>query len=175
MDHITFVEQLQTIPLPPEAYKEAGLDDDYLDEVAERFSVSKRAGANVVSDDPVVALLNSFDVTKVEIGLIEFDNTATVRGKYTVFGKFEVDRLAIDAGGAVVLLEETADTVTMQCAADSGRFLDAVIHIGKFLEKRSVDDALFDDEPANRVVAGECAALAGGKQYVDFYTMMLGF
>lgn len=59
-------------------------------------------------------------------------------------------------------------------AQNSNKFLEAIIGIGIFLQKRSIRTALYDDLEVNAKKLEEAALKAGGKEFFSFYNMNLG-
>lgn len=179
MNHKEFIEQLAEIPLPDAAYKQAGLSSKYIKEIKKSYSPLKKKETKkkaAPSDDAILSLMAAYDVTKVSIGMVEFNKKIEYDGDLIIFGNFEVDRMAINSvTNEVMVLDEMSDKVMWRCAHNSGAFLEALIYIGKFLEKRGVDDDLYEDEKANLKIAKACSKIAGGTKYLKFFRMMLGF
>lgn len=179
MNHQEFIEQLAGIPLPDEAYRQAGLSSRDIKNIRKNYIPLSKKETNkkdAPSDDAIISLMASYDMSKVSIGMVEFNKKIEYDGDFIVFGKFEVDRMAINcATREVLVLDETTDKIMWRCAHSGSTFLEALIYIGKFLEKRSVDDNLYDDEKANIKIAKTCSEIAGGAKYLQFFKMMLGF
>lgn len=179
MNHLEFIEQLAGIPLPDAAYRQAGLSSKDVKDFKKKYIPLKKKKTNkkdVPFNDPILSLMAAYDVTKVSIGMVEFNKKIEYDGDLIIFGNFEVDRMAINCvTGEVLVLDEMSDKVMWRCAVNGDTFLDALIYIGKFLEKRSVDDGLYEDEKANLKIAKACSKIAGGAKYMKFFRMMLGF
>jgi hypothetical protein len=179
MTHIEFIEKLKTIPLKHEDYKKLGLEDDYIiNGIIKRYTlVNRREGGQrlVIKDDPIVLLINEFDLSWLVISMISFNEELEVSNDLIFFAKFEVDDLAINrVTNEIILVAESTEEIMYYCASNSAAFLEALIFIGAFLQKRSVDEFLYEDENANISIAEECSELAGGEKYFSFYRMMLG-
>lgn len=179
MTHIEFIEKLKKIPLKYEDYKKLGLADDYImNGIIKKFTFinrRKRDEVLIKGDDPVVLLISEFDVSMVGIGMISFNEKLEVNNGLILFAKLEVDDLAISQlTNEIVLVAESTEEILYYCASNSANFLEALIFIGAFLQKRSVNDFLFEDEQTNISIAEECSELAGGEKYFRFYRMMLG-
>jgi hypothetical protein len=179
MNQNEFVDRLKTLPLEDSVYRNAGLDEASIQKNRRRYSTLKRSipGAfHSELNDVIIKLIEQYDVKNVEIGMINFGAEIFHSSTFIVFGTFELDRLAISViTKEIVMLAEASDDVGMYCAMNGEKFLESIIFIGKFLEKRGIDANLYDDEAANLLIAEQCATLAGGDKYLDFYKMMLGF
>ncbi len=115
--------------------------------------------------DPIIKLLSEFDMEELTIGMITFNNELKEINGFWLFGKFEVDELAIDRSSKeIVMLEESTNRLLLDCALDSSHFLDAIIYIGKFLERSGVGENLYEDEDINLTIAEESARIAGGQK-----------
>ncbi len=178
MDQNEFVKELLTLPFEDKAYFNVGLDEEFIRKNRNRYiAVERRTPSkfNTSFKDPIISLIQDYDVKNVEIGMINFGREVTNNSSFIVFGTFELDRLAISAiTKEIVMLGESVDEIGLYCAMNGQRFLDSIIVIGKFLEKCGLDENLYNDEDANSLMAEQCAELAGGSKYLNFYRMMLG-
>ena len=172
-----FIEKLSRVPLSDQQYKAAGISGDEIYSIRQRHIISpKEHTSSSDPHDPIVTLVEDYDTTNVEIGMITFNTEIQKMDDYLVFGKDEIDHLAIDTRtGEIVVLDEVSMRLMQYCAKDSASFLDAIIIMAKFLKKRGVDDNLYEDEAANLAVAKTCTTLAGGEKYSDYYVGMTGF
>lgn len=178
MNQNEFVKELLTLPFEDSVYMNAGLDEKFIRKNRNRYIAMERrtlSKLNTDFNDPIISLIQEYDVKNIEIGMINFGKEIVNSSSFIVFGTFELDRLAIsNITKEIVMLPESSDEIGMYCAMNGQKFLESVIFIGKFLEKRGVDDNLYDDEDANSLIAEQCAELAGGTKYLNFYRMMLG-
>jgi len=177
MEHIVFSNELKKIAPSPEAYLKLGHDEAFAQRMVDGYFVKERS-SNVaaVYTDPIKNLVTTFDCTTVEIGMVTFSDGLEERGDYTLFGQFEADDLVIsEITMEVIVLEMGIEHILWHCAANSACFLQALLIMAAFLRERGISDTLYDDEPANLLVAENCANVAGGEKYLDFYRMMLGF
>lgn len=178
MNQNEFVKQLLTLPFEDSVYKDGGLDDEFIKKNKNRYIALKRKipyNSNTAFNDPIISFIQEYDAKNVEIGMINFGKEIVNSSNFIVFGTFELDRLAISIiTKEIVMLPESSDEIGMYCAMNGQKFLECVVFIGKFLEKRGIDDNLYDDENANSLIAEQCAELAGGNKYLNFYRMMLG-
>lgn len=174
MEAKEFVEQLRDITIEVELLKKQGVSDQFIADRQKSYrAISK--GKNYITEHPVVDLIENFDCSNIEIGMINFGEKVEESIDYIFFGKFEIDDLAIDkATGGVVMLEIGVDQVLYECAKSDSDFLNAIFNVAVFLERRSVEEGLYENEKLNIEMAEEFGDIAGGSAYYDFYKMMLG-
>ena len=171
-----FVDSYKEIVQPENVYIEAGLSKDYVENIISKYRIKLKGSPRIEQSNPVLSLIDNYDVSNLEIGMISFSSSILRTKDYILFGKDEVDDLAIDiATNEIVVLENNQKNVIQYCATNGDSFLSAILEMAKFLEKRSLNDQLFNDESANVTVAKKCAQLAGGEKYSDYFIMMTGF
>ncbi len=178
MTEIEFVKALKEIPSQKtiEVYKTMGLDDDFITEYLNNYKF-KILGRNKEYCDPIKNLVNNYDGSTVTLGMITFNIDPEEDEDYYFFGCFEVDYLVINKNLKTIEMLEYGeqDHVLCKCASSSSRFLEAILLAAQFAEKCGSDEVLYNDKDANILVIEECASLAGGDEYIDFYKMMLGY
>jgi hypothetical protein len=87
----------------------------------------------------------------------------------------ELDLLLLTEAGEVVVVDgECPDHVMWRCAADGGRFLQALSLANRFLTSRVVDHDLLEDDPYALGVGRSVGTAAGGSEYEAFYQMLFG-
>lgn len=169
-----FVEALKGINVRTDLLKKQGVSDQFIEDRKRSYLVAYKGGRSV-SQYPLVELVENYDCSNLEIGMITFDERIEEKGRFIFFGRYEVDDLAVDLiTGRVVMLECGLDHILYDCAQNDSSFLEAILNIAVFLEKRSVEEGLFKDEELNIQMAEEFGNIAGGEKYYDFYKMMLG-
>ncbi len=177
MTHKEFAESLKKVPFDQEVYKQHGWSDNFIEDTFKRHTFLPKEQDNTIaeSDDPIQNLIRSFNVSNVEIGMVQF-NDKIVNGKdYIIFGRVETDDLVISRiTKEILLLESGMEHILYHCASNSTTFLNALLQIAPFLQQRGIDDALFENADAQIQFASECGETAGGEKYNDFYKMLLG-
>lgn len=174
MEAKEFVEQLRDITIEVDLLKKQGVSDQFIADRQKSYRATFN-GKYYITDHPVVDLIENFDCSNIEIGMINFEEKVEENLDYIFFGKFEIDDLAIDkATGCVVMLEAGLDHVLYECAKSDSDFLNAIFNVAAFLERRSVEEGLYENEELNIEMAEEFGDIAGGSAYYDFYKMMLG-
>lgn len=177
MTEIEFLKELRTAVFSKEVYAKMGLDDDYINKQIEAYNPRpKRPSQTISSNDPLIRLVNDYDLSKTEIGMISFEPEVTETEDYYYVGKDEVDFLCISRfSHEVVLVPFDAPLdIACKCAQNSSLFLEAIVTLAKFMEKRSIDDDLYNDQAAAVAMAEYCSEIAGGDQYLNFYKYLLG-
>lgn len=176
MNENEFVDRLRKIPLHHEQYRVRGLNDDFILRTIKRYNPPPREiEARIYTDDPLIRLINSYDLSDTEIGMVCFDEEVTEIGDYFFIGRFEVEPLCISkATKEVVMLSDETGMESLRCARSSDAFLDSLIVAGIFLEKRIIDAKLIENEEIACSMAEHCAERAGGARYLDFYKILLG-
>lgn len=129
----------------------------------------------IASQYAIVDLVENYDCSHLEIGMITFDEKKEEIGSFIYFGKANEHDIVIDTTtGAIVLLESGFDNLLFNCAQNDKSFLSSIFNAALFLEKGAVDDDLSANIELNIQMAEEFGDIAGGKLYYDFYKMMLG-
>jgi hypothetical protein len=133
------------------------------------------------SVDPEIAQWQS---EEREIGMIEFAPTkvATERfpyyplPKFSVFlGIMEVDALCLaDDGSLCVYDNEVQNRIICRAAKNQSSFVAAMKELDQHFEKCVADDSYCDDVDAAALVRDKCSQIAGGDEYVSFFTSLLG-
>jgi len=169
-----FVMELGEIPIDVRKMRHEGISDDYINDLVNSYQIKAKRSSSV-TDNPIIDLVNNYDVTKLQIGMIGFDDRIKNIGEYTFFGRFEIDHLVINTTfGTILMIENGSDHVLYECAQSGEKFLDALVIAAGFLEKRAMDDKLYDDQVLTCKIAEECGNIAGSPSCVDFYKILLG-
>jgi len=177
MTEIEFIERLKGVPFSYEEYLKIGLDEDFIIEKVSAYNPGKRlSNLSEHSDNPLIRLVEDYDVSKTEIGMVWFGAQVTDTEDYSYIGKFEVDFLCVSklTKEVVILSFDDPSSIAYRCAQNGASFLDAIIVAAKFLEACGIDDNLYNDQEAICSMAENCSELAGGNKYLNFYKVLLG-
>lgn len=174
----TFVKALaEAAPSVPELEK-CGLSKDQAQDFGKRYLCVRRDRPlpAVSGRDQLLVLLQEWDLSKVEIGMIRFPEMPTERSGKMCVGCVEADPLVILPGAGEIAVHEfgTKDHLLWLVARNGSALLDAMVIAARFLAQCAVSTIVFDDYKAARSVALECATAAGGDRYLDFYKMLVG-
>ena len=170
-----FARRLLALRPSVEQLRSEGLTDQEAETLRESFLAARRRGERRYRDNPLLDLVESYDVSGVEVGMVSFGKEVEDTGTGWLVGSVEADNLLVDRKkGHVVVREFNQENLLWRCAVDASSFLDAILAIGTFLEASGRDESLSEDDTSRKVVAGQCARMAGGDEYSDFYKMLLG-
>jgi hypothetical protein len=120
-------------------------------------------------------LMNLWDLSAIEIGMVSLASAPAETPEGVRVGCVEADPLGMHADGELVVYEMGVPGHMLWPVAQSpNTFLKALAVAASFLGDRVVGKIDFEDFDAARNAARQCAALAGGERYDDFYSMLLG-
>jgi hypothetical protein len=175
MEPTKFVELLADLAPSATELERVGVTGSHAEHFRRSFRCPVRRSDRKERNE-ILALLNGWDLTHVEIGMIRFaPNPEQLQGRIRV-GTVEADPLLIidDAGEVVVEELGASGHILWAVAAGSSMFLDALIPAAEFLSRRMVGAIDLEDMKRARATAEQCASMAGGERYLPFYLMLLG-
>lgn len=169
-----FVEGLKGISVRTDLLKKQGVSDQFIED-RKRSYLATYKGGEIVSQYPIVELVENYDCSNLEIGMVTFDERIEETEDYLFFGRANEHDLAIEIiTGNVVMVEYGLNNILFNCAKNDESFLSAILNVAIFLERRSVEEGLYENVKLNIQMAEEFGDIAGGERYYDFYKMMLG-
>lgn len=170
-----FVTNLEQLTPTYDDFKGMKVSDEFIKKEINHYKLISKGTGTLQINNEILTLINEFDVSNIEIGMVTLNNKIKEDNKYYFFGRFEVDNLVIEKDtGIIKLLEYEINHEMQVCAENSSKFLDALIVAAKHFRNCLFSDDLFDDQVEVCKVAKECADLAGGDKYLDFYKMYIG-
>ncbi len=172
-----FEVKLKKIPFPDSRYKELGLSNDFIDKSRMRYSITQKPYKhNSMIEDPLVRLIQEYDLSKVEIGMITFNAKVYESDDYFIVGKFDIDSISISkiTKEVVVISDEPGHREIYKCSQSGAKFLDSIITCAKFLENCVVDIKLYENQKMICSTSETCSEIAGGSKYLNFYKVLLG-
>lgn len=167
-----FVARLRDAMPSQESLADYGLDDEEIDAIQLTFIAKPRdqVQSTQESNHEIQRLIRDFDCSTVEIGLVRFCNEFAHLQSGERFAFCEADSVLLRKDGAVALYAHSApDSLLLECAADSERFLDALAEFVEVQKKKR------DWEGRVQEAAIRCATAAGGEKYLDFYRLLCAF
>jgi hypothetical protein len=170
-----FIKRLKEVPFAADQYTHLGVSETFTARTIDGYNPKRKNSAqNAFSDDPLVQLVNDYDVTRTEIGMISFESEVKESEDYYYVGRFETDFLCVAkvSKEVVILRFDDPSSVMYICAQNSGVFLEVMIFAAKYLEKRMIEQ--LDNSHIDCSMAENCSELAGGARYLDFYKVLLG-
>lgn len=177
MSEREFIEKLKGIPYSREEYAKLGVSDSFIEDTIASYNPKPRKHASIIQKmDPLISMVNDYDVSKTEIGMIWFGSEVTESEDYYYVGQFEADYLCISkfSHEVVILAFDDPLNAVYKCAQNSFLFLDAIIEAARFLETCGVDVNVGNNQKTICSMAEHCAEMAGGKTYLGFYQVLLG-
>jgi hypothetical protein len=131
--------------------------------------------------NPAIATWQSEDR---EIGMVEFapSDTATDRFPYyslpddaTFIGAVEADALCLQIDDSLCVYDNASrNRILCPAAVSQPCFVKAMKELEQHFDKCDADDLYCGDLDAAEAVRDRCVNLAGGNEYVPFFTSMLG-
>ena len=141
------------------------------------IGAEKTSSQQVEYNNELLLLLDRFDLRKVEVLLITFNESVRQDLDFYYIGKVEVDHLVINKTTNEIQVLEFDDPRNhlWDCAKNGEKFLDALIKCVSFSNQCMFDDDLYNDSNAILKAAKEYSIVAGGEKYEEFYKMILGY
>ena len=174
-----FVEALKNIPLSEEEYTKAGVTPPFISRQIERYHPKLKGESSTVhilTNDPLIRLVNNYDLSKTGIGMICFDGEVRETDDFFYVGRFEADYLCVSKTSTEVMILAYDDPLQLayKCARNSHRFLDALALAGRFLEQCIIESDLIENPNIACSTAEICAELSGNGDALNFYKVLLG-
>ncbi|WZO96432.1 hypothetical protein EP7_003425 [Isosphaeraceae bacterium EP7] len=177
MNSDEFVMKLSASSPSIESLREVGLNTKEAEAFRAGFICLPRNNAlPLIASNEILELANRWDVSRVEVGMVRLLGTPTHHSSGIQIGLVEADPLVITKTGSELVVEEveSAGHILWKTARSPGKFLDALGVAAKFFSDRTIGIIDFDDLEAVKATANKCATLAGGDEYAEFYSMLLG-
>jgi hypothetical protein len=170
-----FIKRLREIPFAEEKYIEVGSGEAFIKRTLARYNpIQKTECIDLLGSDPILNLVNTYDLSATDIGMVCFEYAISENEDYIVFAKFESEPVGISKiRKEIVMLSDETGLEGLSCAMNSEKFLDSLIVAGEFLESLIINRAA-DSQEIICAMAHNCADLSGGQKYLDFYKLMLG-
>ncbi len=124
----------------------------------------------------VLDLLQSFDCTNLEIGIMSFYFNPKENTSHFLIGDVEQDLLTINKVTLEVEVLDIHDRKTLiwPCAANSGFFLDAVLTCMEYTSLCIKNENLDSDKQFETEYLFLAIERAGGGKYEEFYKLIFG-
>lgn len=173
-----FIENLKALQPSREILLTYNLPADYINELMKNFEcqVKKQIRRNIISDDVILNLLNQFDCSTIQIGLITLSQEAIEKEDYYLLGHVELDLLSLNKITKEIEVRDHDDNshIIWKCASSSLKFLNALLVCAESFSKRIENVSLSDDEVFISKTIIACTRTAGGENYKRFYKMLFG-
>lgn len=166
-----FVQSLQTVAPCRQALAYSPAEaTSYL----RRFKCTQKRPLPQASTEPLLDLLNDYDVSNFELGLLRFWGPETFND-IIVVGAVDLDCLYVHISSKQVRVgsHRSPSRFRWLCADSQGQFLDALTRVAWIAGQRVVDEQLGEADDVFSLLAYQCAGLAGGLHYLPFYRSLL--
>jgi hypothetical protein len=179
MDQDIFVTRLRKLAPAFEDFGERNLSDLFKKNFIERYYCppKPKISQKSYSIDPIISLLQYYDCSKVEIGVVTFLKEIVEEVNYYQIGNIEQDILSVNK--TILQIEVldylNRDHVIWECASNSGRFLEALLLSAEYFTSRIKSPSLINNHNYTFDRVDMCTEIAGGETYIDFYKMLLGY
>jgi len=188
MTALEFIQALKTIPLTKEEYATIGFSGPACDEHVANHNIQPKQKPQGMSPiDELITLVSDYDMTKVPISLLWFDEAVSTDDDFFQVGTLCATSLCLCRyTGEVLIIPDYdiedddgtyhLDTPANQrhrCATTGATFLEALLYAATFLEKNCTNPFILDNTPIIQTVAEHCAHLAGSGEYVEFWEAFL--
>lgn len=167
-----FVVELKQRKPTDEQLESDGWPRTMWDELKSAYECPPRADhLGIDSIDPLLELIDKYDVSRVEISFIRFEKSPWQidlpgHGKVIIFAALDADYLgsSLETGEVFFLDGSNVQYIMDTVALDGSRFLDALIEL--------LDSKFNHADPQES--ATRCAKLAGKSDASGFYELMTG-
>lgn len=174
-----FVEKLASLAPSPGDYRKYKVSEQYIEGALQRYRCfpKHKREQRFITSDTILNLLQDYDCSKVEIAIISFSERVTEAADYYRIGNAELDFLVISKITMQVEVRDhdSPDHVMWPCASNSDNFLEALLLCVDFFTSKIKEPTLDDNEEYILERVERCTEKAGGKKYVNFYKMLLGY
>jgi len=174
MDAQIFADELRQLAPPAEKLAEKGISSEGIEREQKSYLCVEKKGLER-QDDPILDLITRYDLSSVEIGMVRFVDEAVQQDGSIYIGEFEVDPILMDiTSKEIYVVDRDAHNHIMSwCARNGDSFLDALIIAERRLSRCGIDYALSNDQVAACEIASDCAKVAGGTKYLNFYKTLV--
>ena len=147
-----------------------GLSVEGIEDIQGSFRATPRQLSGSVPGSELEKMILDYDCSKIEVSWIRFLDKPVPHPHGIQVAYFEADMIIVSPTGTIVMYDhENADFVMAECAADSERFLDALITFLTILRNRSKWKGQYN------AAVELCAEKAGGRNYAKFFNVLCGF
>ena len=179
MNETEFVNRLSLAAPTREDFNQYSLSDDYISECIDSYKFTRKEtqSESFLANNSIVRLISLFDCSNAQIGNLTFLPEVIEHVEFFEIGNVELDILVIHK---VTLEIEVRDHdcityVIWPAAANADKFFDAIIVCALFFTSKIKNSSLQENDTYTLEKVNECAEMAGGEEYSDFYKMLLGY
>ena len=176
MDPYLFVSKIQECEPTVEEMIKFGLSkEEASSALTERVAKKREKKLELGDNDILFELFSLFEMGSIRVGMIEFLSKPLEREETYIIAKVDIDWIILDTKEKKIYLENGEDgSKIFSCAINSDSFLSALSVAACFLSRCSLNTELARNQEEKLKIVDECAELAGGKEYWDFYAYLVG-
>jgi len=173
-----FVTRLKELAPAKPVLLECGYGDKEADRFIASFACRARSEPLGIeaNGDPMLELMNGWDLSHVEIGPISFHSQPEQFESHLEIATVEGDRIAYrpDARDYMLLDWQDLNHVMCEIAPQGDSFLNGLIETARCLAKNAVEEIDLDDDNIGAEFKAKCVEAFGGSRYESFCTSILG-
>jgi hypothetical protein len=173
-----FVIKLGMLAPRRQDLEEKQLPLSFIDDYIGSFRCLKKDKINIreYTNNTLLELLNIYDCTKVQVGIVSFIYFPVEKADYFKVGFAEQDILILNKITLGVEIRDFGDNtfVLWKCAANANAFLESLLHCVEFFNALLEDESLINNQTFIHNSVLNCCETAGGEQYLNFYKMLMG-
>ncbi|MBY0535573.1 MAG: hypothetical protein K2P88_06965 [Chitinophagaceae bacterium] len=174
-----FVENLSKLTPSKTSLSKLGYENFEVDDKINSYKLFPKRSflSNNVIKSEVIDLIECFDCSKLQIGILEFWHTCKQSENYVYFGTADGDILGVNKHTLEVQIIDylAPNWVVFNCASNGSYFLDALIACVELYSKRIQNLTLAEDNQITYEYVLLSSKKAGGEKYIDFYKVLLGY
>lgn len=164
-----FVRKIYELTPSKELLSDFGLSEGEIIDIQQYYKANEKTVKTENIDNALIDLVRNFDTSTLAVTLVTFNDYIKESEDTWRVGLVESDWLEVDRiTNQVKVTQHDYEEYTIWWCADSGeKFLDALYEVAKYINSEN-------KTPVKNCKQAEiCAELAGGKNYLDFYKMLL--
>lgn len=175
MRYIEFVRELKKKLPTISKLKELKYTDEEIDEIQDSYDLqTKDVTINIYPEmGEFGELISKFEISNLQVGMIEFFDKPLKKNDNFIIGKVEVDELVYSINSNLFYVTD-GEKELWKVASCPENFLNALLNMKEYFSKVMIDETLYDNYEITDAYAKKSAELAGGDQFINFYRMLLG-
>jgi hypothetical protein len=169
-----FVLKVKTIAPIVDDYINNGYSKKLANENVKSFFIKEKKSYSRFEDE-LLRLVDCFEVNSIAIGMVKFSEDIEIKNDFYIIGQVEADWLVVDKVlGVVKVVELFSCKDLWTCSINGAYFLDAIFEVKKFITSTSLNINWKDEQNDLCAISEEFGIIAGGKEYIEFYKMLIG-
>lgn len=167
-----FVRRVKQLAPSVDEMKRIGLDSELIDLVDQIFRIDRRTERNVDLKNPILELIENYDLSKFEARAIRFKDRPVIENDNTIFASDGINDLMIDNKTGVIMLRDLENQTVLSCATSANSFLNALLVLMEYQALISMKDCRKDLSIKSKY-ASMATSAAGGDEYLKYYETLV--